>query len=241
MLIDSPRLTTRDRAEWERLETYDQALSRDPRLEVLTERARTVAADFGPAWVGTSWGKDSMVVLHLTRDLRLPVVWMRTRDLENPDCFTVRDAYLNTYPDTDYHEITTDAHAPRWWETEDAAPVADARPSGIPETHRRFGPRYISGIRADESTTRRRSVAKWGTASPNACRPIAHWAGTDVFAYLHKHDLPVHPAYAMSAGGYYDRARLRVATLGGIRGAARGRSEWEARYYGDILQKAGLA
>lgn len=57
----------------------------------------------------------------------------------------------------------------------------------------------------------------------------------DVFAYLHKHDLPVHPAYAMTMGGFYDRRWLRVSSLGGLRGADRGRAEWEQQYYGDIV------
>ena len=35
MLIDSPRLTSRDRAHWQNQEHYDDVLSHDPRLDIL--------------------------------------------------------------------------------------------------------------------------------------------------------------------------------------------------------------
>lgn len=76
---------------------------------------------------------------------------------------------------------------------------------------------------------------RWGDASTNAARPIGRWKATEVFAYLHKHNLPVHPAYAMSNGGAHDRRWLRVHALGGVTGADRGRSDWEEAYFGDVI------
>lgn len=58
-----------------------------------------------------------------------------------------------------------------------------------------------------------------------------------MFAYLHRFDLPVHPAYAMSRGGLWDRDRIRVASLGGRRGEGMGRAEWERAYYGRELTR----
>ena len=59
-----------------------------------------------------------------------------------------------------------------------------------------------------------------GTASAATCRPIGWWTGADVFAYLARHDLPIHPAYACTMASAYDRDRVRVGTIGG--GAAPG-------------------
>lgn len=248
MLVDSPRLTPHDRQVWARLEHYDDVLSRDPRLARRADDARRGIEGFaaaGPCYCGVSWGKDSVVVAHLlaTCDaVDVPLVWMRTEGWENPDCYPVRDAFLQAYPHMAdrYHEIITDASQPRWWETtgEGLPTVADALPSGLAEAQARWGVRYVSGIRAAESRIRRMSIGRHGATTRNTCKPIATWDTSDVFAHLAAHDLPTHPAYAMSAGGHYPREQIRVATLGGIRGGRAGRHEWEALYYSDIVGRA---
>lgn len=243
-LIDSPRLTEQDRAAWSRLERYDQALAQSPVLEKKTQQAQQVIRDFaasGPCYVSTSWGKDSTVVAHLaaTSGVRLPLVWVRVKKWENPDCLPVRDAFLSQYGHlVDYEEIEVEATARRWWEDGAELAPASQRTSrgGFTIAEARHGGRHISGVRAEESRVRRIAQARWGDASKNACRPIGTWAATDVFAYLHKHNLPVHPAYAMSYGGRLDRRWLRVSSLGGIRGADKGRADWEAHYYPDVIK-----
>jgi hypothetical protein len=46
-----------------------------------------------------------------------------------------------------------------------------------------------------------------------------------VFAYLYHHQLPMHPAYAFTRGGFHDRERLRVSPPGGNPGTGWGRRE----------------
>ena len=91
---------------------------------------------------------------------------------------------------------------------------------GLPE-------RRITGVRAAESQVRALSAATHGVSTETSCRPILRWSTSDVFAYLALHDLPVHPAYAQSMGGLWDREHLRVAPLGGHEGSGHGRAEWE--------------
>lgn len=242
-LIDSPRLTARDREAWDRLARYDALLAQDPSLTTMAERARQVIRDFaaaGPCYVSTSWGKDSTVLAHLaaTSGVKLPLVWVRVQQWENPDCPAVRDTFLAQYGHlVDYEEIEVEATAPRWWETgaDDAPTSQRTSRGGFTIAEKRHGRRHISGVRAEESRIRRLAQARWGDAGPAAARPIGRWQATHVFAYLHHHNLPVHPAYAMSHGGRLDRRWLRVSSLGGIRGADRGRAEWEAHYYPDIV------
>lgn len=80
-------------------------------------------------------------------------------------------------------------------------------------------------------------MCRWGTTTTSTCAPIGFWKNDDVFAYLKKYDLPVHPNYAMLGGGRYKRESIRVAEIGDTHGSGMGRSEWEREYYPDILNK----
>lgn len=241
MLIESPRHSPADLEAWRHLERYDAALAADPRWAAREERARQVIRDFaaaGPCYASTSWGKDSTCMSHLaaTSGVRLPLVYVRMRRWENPDCDGVRDRFLAEYGHlVDYREYWVDG-SPRWWEADPgyAAPRAHAaRYFAQPEAD--YGRRHISGVRAEESRIRRLAQARWGDAGPGACRPLGRWKGTDVYAYLFRHDLPVHPAYAMSYGGTLDRIWLRVSPIGSVTNAHKGRAEWEQHYYPEIV------
>lgn len=242
-LIDSPRLTPQDRDAWHRLARYDDALAHTARMDKVEMLAQHTIRDFaaaGACYVSTSWGKDSTVLAHLASEcgVRLPLIYVRVRHWANPDCDLVRDAFLDRW-DCDYHEVEVEATALRWWDQ--GADEAEGRTlgGGFREAERRYGDRHISGVRGEESKLRDMVMARWGEAGPHACRPIGRWSALDVFAYLARHDLPVHPAYAMSYGGTLDRRWLRVASIGGIRGADRQRATWEAHYYPDIVPAVG--
>lgn len=242
MLIDSPRLTDADRARWAELERYDGALAAKLPLDAMAERARGVIRGFaaaGPCYVSTSWGKDSTVVAHLaaTCGLVLPLVYVRMRRWESPECVLVRDRFLAEHGDgVDYHEYWVDG-GPRWWDDVDLRQRSGSHVGRqFAEADRHHGSRHVSGVRAEESRMRDMVLARWGEAGPSACRPIGRWSAVDVFAYLCSRDLPVHPAYAMSQGGRLDRRWLRVSPIGGITGAHRQRSGWEEVYYPDVVR-----
>lgn len=252
-LIDSSRITRHDRTEWNRLEVIDARLARSSVLQRHEDRAISVLEDFmaEPCYIGVSWGKDSVVVADLAlRVMRRtgtwrPIFWIRDEPRTNPDCYAVRDAFFELHQDaiTAYSEIVVEHD----WDDSAAKWFPRAYP-GVPESARRKGEtgielcrleagirRWVSGIRAKESGVRKARMRAHGTASRYACAPIGWWDGWEVFAYLHKHQLPVHPVYAMSMGGVRERDRLRVSGLGGSGGEMFGRAEWEQRYYGDAL------
>lgn len=188
---------------------------------------------------GASWGKDSGACLYLATlvyarsGLRLPAVWVRVELRENPDCLAVRDAWLARFGAAlDYHEVDVAAA--------DSAPGKLTSADGFDEAARRFGDRHISGVRADESRVRAVSANVHGIATARVCRPILRWGASEVYALHAAHDLPLHPAYAMSFGGALDRDRLRVASLGGSRGTGHGRREWELHYYADEMAALGF-
>ena len=233
MLIDSPRLTDADRDHWQRLARYDALLADDPHLTRLASAATRTITEFaatGACLAGVSWGKDSTVIAHLTYTAvpQVPIVWARAQRRENPDCARVRDAFLAAYP-ARYEERVYDWRQPLptdpGWRADQPGDDALTRTLG-----RLHDGRRITGVRAQESTKRRLSAATHGDATHRSCRPILRWTHEQVFAYLHRHNLPVHPAYAMTYGGQLDRGQVRVHALGTIVGDL----GWEQTYYREV-------
>lgn len=180
----------------------------------------------GPCYLGTSWGKDSVVACHLAAQAgaRVPIVHIvQEGPQRDPEQHRVRDAFLARF-DVDYHEIIVPEQTRQQRET-GHAPALDI---GIKQAQARWGKRWISGLRAEESGVRKLR-AKIG--SDASCWPIAWWTAAEVYGWLAAHDLPVHPAYACTQGGMWDRDWLRVSILGGEKGQQHGRDAWETHYY----------
>jgi len=235
MLIPSHRHTDKDLELWREYEQADLIHGSSAGLMRKAKRAVERATEFalsGPCYAGVSWGKDSVVVADLlARSLgrSVPLVWVRLDQYFNPDCLAVRDAFL-AMRDVDYHEIAVGN--PKRGRLD-----SGALNEGFAEASRRFGERYLSGLRASESATRKLAAKRWGGATERTCWPISNWSTADVFGWLARHNLPAHPAYAMLGGGRWERKHLRVATIGGKRGTGIGRAEWEREYYSDILRR----
>lgn len=241
-MIPSDRLRPGDAEAWEAHERRDvvrlSGRAYRERLERMSEAAREAIADFllGGGYVGVSWGKDSVVVAHLARQVsdQIPLVWCRVGAPDNPDCEPVRDAFLARWPGV-YREFVSEV------ELSDGELQTGARRGAYAQAAEAFGDRYVSGVRSEESRTRKLRQMVHGVASARTCAPITRWTGDDVFAYLRLHDLPIHPAYAMSRGGLLDRRWLRVASLGGKRGVGVGRRVWEWTYYEDRMLVLGAS
>lgn len=241
MLLPSDRLLPGDREVWERNEGVDALRAQLVRWE--SKKRKAIAeihrfADAGRCYAGVSWGKDSVVLAHLLAlsGRLIPLVWVNIKNAGNPDCERVRDAFLSEYGVcVDYHEITISAAL-----DEDGRRVGSGiLASGFKIAGERFGDRHISGVRGEESGVRSLRMMRWGASTERTCAPIGWWKTDEVFAYLHRFGLPVHPAYAMTYGGTWDRNLLRVATIGGERGTGLGRREHERIYYRDVLQRIG--
>lgn len=244
VLIASPRHTARDLERWAELIRVDRVLAASERLTQKTEKATLALRDFLLAqrcYLGVSWGKDSVVVAHIAAMVAraggpvAQLVWVRVRGIENPDCPLVRDAFLARFA-MPYDEIEVDEPE---WRRGPSAPTKRTSAEGFAIAAERYGDAYISGVRGAESAGRRKRMTHWGTTTKRTCAPIGWWQAADVYAYLERHDLPVHPAYACLGGGLWDREWLRVSSLGGERGTAFGRAEWERTYYGDVVAKTG--
>lgn len=243
MLMMSERHTKADRQAWEKLEVWDAMLADSGRIDDLADASMHVIREFvktETAFVSTSWGKDSTVLVDLVgrSGVDVPVVQLVIDGYEMPGTTEVRDQMIVRYPHLQYEELVLPPQPNRWWDSVTTPQSKYRADMGWRLIEERFGSRRMTGIRAEESRMRHMVQAKWGDQSPNTARPIGWWEATDVFAYLYKYDLPVHPAYAMSSGGRRDRRWLRVHALGGVTGADRGRAEWETQYFGDVIQRS---
>ena len=237
MLIASSRHSPADLEAWQVSERTAEIFAQSKRHRDKIRRSVDAIMSFtggGRCYAGVSWGKDSVVLAHLiaAHHRATPLVWVRVEPDFNPDCLPVRDAFLRMFPGVFYDEIVVDRGAA-------AYRAHGTLERGMAEAAKRHGPRYLSGVRAEESGTRASRMRRWGESSPNTCAPIGWWSGWDVFGYLVTHRLPIHPAYACTFGGRIKPTDLRVSPLGGERGARPGdgfgRAEWERRYYGREL------
>lgn len=239
-LIRVPEQRRSDLALWHkfaRLDTVTAATEAHcQRVECAIDDIREfVSSVDGCCYAGVSWGKDSVVLAHLIAEsgVDIPLVWVRVEPIANRHCALVRDDFLSRWP-LRYEEIEV------WCSRDDAGWHATGTlETGFGRAAAAFGDAYLSGVRAEESGSRKVRMRSHGVIGRRTCAPIGWWSGEDVFGYLHGHDLPIHPAYAMSLGGTWERNRIRVASLGGKRGTGRGRREWEETYYPEHLAELG--
>jgi hypothetical protein len=96
----------------------------------------------------------------------------------------------------------------------------------------------LTGVRASESIMRKKSLWYNGLFTNKTLRPIIKWTTQEIFSYLAKYNLPLHPAYGMLGNGRYNRFLLRVdGAIGAEGGLSYGRLEWEREYYQDVLNR----
>lgn len=239
MLLQSDRHTERDLEYWHSLRKedriYGELLTRSGKPERAIERIRQFA-DL-PCYASTSWGKDSTVMCHLLAlsGVRVPVVHIvQEGPQKDPEQHRVRDAFLGRF-DLDYHEIVVEHDGSRE-HRDDGFARFPALEIGIRRARKRFGDRYISGLRAEESGLRKHALRKTFREAARSCWPIGRWTTKDVYGWAERHDLPLHPAYGCTRGGFWDREQIRVGIIGGPKGTQYGRAQWEWEYYPEVMR-----
>jgi phosphoadenosine phosphosulfate reductase len=232
MLIKCDKHTKEDLELWTEYEETDQ-LYINEKLEYKEQKAMKTIKTFNSNYISISWGKDSTVLAHLCHraNIKKICVWIIVKDIVNPYCYDVRDIFLSRYK-IKYEEIVMERwhDGQRWRATKTLE-------KGFKKVENKYGKKYISGIRGQESGIRKIVMKLWGEQTDKTCRPLIYWKEQDIFSYLKKYDLPVHPNYGMLGGGRYDRKYLRVASLGIKRGDCFDKEQWEKEYYLSELNK----
>jgi phosphoadenosine phosphosulfate reductase len=136
------------------------------------EKAVNAIQDFscsGGAYVGVSWGKDSVVVadIALRHGINLPLIHLYCIPSHNKNCDLIRDMFLAIYQGCTYREYICD--------------YSDIYSQNLPpdmqdketdkiwfHTWRKVEkdfPRHITGVRGKESRVRRIRMHRWGIAT----------------------------------------------------------------------------
>lgn len=216
----------------------------------LAAAGRLIASASG-CCVSVSWGKDSVVLLHLAAAVRPQIGAINAR-YPHPaerlsDMDRVRDLVLSR-PDLAglrYRE----AEIPGEWEmyeragggfSEAVTPQQRAAVNWWREAFRRGmaaarddlgGSGVLLGLRAEESHARRMNAATRGDDYRHAdgsrvLLPLTPWTGRDIWAYLVQNDLPWLRIYDLAAAGR-ERARSGFVFATGGAGSIRRHGAWE--------------
>lgn len=239
MLIYSDRIKPADLELWNEMLDIDR-LHVDADVfaghEILTQKIIRSFADVEKQYfIAISWGKDSVVLADMFHRLgyRPNCVYIRNLTREIPDNLLVRDEFLKLYPDMKYEEISYSYSTPdETYFNKKGEPVKWY--NILQDLKKKYGC-HVTGIRFDESAKRKRRFLFHGIETEFSFAPFRYFTVKDIFAYLYKYNLPIHPNYAMQGGGRWDKYRIRVAAVGNKEGDGIGRKEWEREYYSDIL------
>lgn len=222
---------------------YRRAIAR---AEAIIQRAIDALP---PAFVAVSWGKDSVVMLHLVQRYLpdVPVVHVGDRHEDWLDNYTaVRDEYARRQPLPNYNHVEVEIGG--------ASVTAAINNTPLPE---QYPARYL-GLRLEENGGRVFALRRYGaihqyTTGQQAGQwricPLIDWRWRDVWAYIADHELPHLSAYDHPALGpkstsrtssvYSRRLFTASPTHGGLQmGRVAAMRQYAPRFYDLVREKS---
>lgn len=181
------------------------------RYERAVRRAGEIIAEaldeLPPAFVAVSWGKDSIVMLHLIQTQAPDIPAVHVGDSHEDwlgNYGEVRDAYRARWPIAEYHQIEVEVGGP--------SVTTAVNDTDIP---RRLPTRFL-GLRLEENGGRLYALRRYGaihqyTTGGQAGQwrvcPLIDWSWMDVWAYTAVHELPHLATYDHPALGPKSKSR----------------------------------
>ena len=221
MLIKIDKHTELDLELWKEYEEADSVHSELSSFKEKEEKSLELLERTKPKVISVSWGKDSSVLAHLAHRADLCCVYLYLcpfpYDTENPYSYLVSDKFLELYKLKHYvvkYYCKTSAKDRKDNANEDK--ILNEWKKMAAEANKLFGGRFATGIRMQESSGRAINGKLYGEETKDSVRPLLKWSQNDIFAYLKKHDVPVHPYYACLDSGRFKREQIRVGTLYGV-------------------------
>lgn len=160
-----------------------------------------------PAYVACSWGKDSVVMLHLAQSLLgpLPVLHVRDEDADLIANFSeVAAAFLGRWPASEYHQVTVPMLGAS------VGQASDRWMEGRPEVNRFIGLRFQEQGDRQWSLSRHGPIYQYADGTWRTC-PLIWWGWKDVWAYIVANDLPYLSVYDHPAMG--DKRESRTSSV----------------------------
>ena len=188
-------------------------------------------------YVAWSTGKDSTVVLGLTREVKDDVVAVHIDSgVELPGTDEIRESVSNVIhfkTERPFLELA-DEFGLESKETRKSRFVKQLEDSYLFDG-------VLMGLRADESRTRKQN-AKRGMIYQRedgmwTCNPILHWSMRDVFAYLLSRELPIHPHYLIDGPFELEHRRVGSYVSSRNRGAEFGRFTQLRYFYPELYEE----
>lgn len=171
-----------------------------PKFKSKVDKAIAVireALDIAPAYVACSWGKDSVVMLHLCQQVMtdIPVMFAEGFFMDSYDNFSeVQRQYCDRFSTN----LTTIGQT----ESESLLPRKEPAPKTAARIYQeQSGYQLVfMGLRTEESKNRSRSIKKYGlihqykSGCYRAC-PLGFWQTKDIWGYIVLHNLPYLNSY----------------------------------------------
>lgn len=158
------------------------------------------AMSIAPAYVACSWGKDSVVLLHIAQQIVPDILAFHYGSFESSTGIVSNfPAVISSYCERfspNYQELIA---KPEWAFTPDT--VRDRIHSVI---NTDFYKMALVGVRAQESKVRRIAIRKYGHTHQYKdglwrCFPLSYWDTKDIWAYTVANELPYLDAYRYSS------------------------------------------
>lgn len=154
--------------------------------------------------VGTGFGPSGMVLIHrlVQKKISAPVFYIDTQLLFE-ETYTLRDEIeerfgiriLQIKPDLSLKDQAA-THGDELWKSnpDKCCYIRKVLPL---QSYLSDKKAWVTGIRRSQSDTRRQTdVIEWDpTNHVVKINPLANWSGTDVWDYIHEHDLPYNPLH----------------------------------------------
>lgn len=204
-------------------------------------------------YVAWSGGRDSTAAVLLARnvDAEVPVVFFDS-GLEFPETYQYLEALTEKFNlnlnviKADPGALTILQESGLWSHTDpnklnlpDLHSVLITEPSRL--AHAQFGQGEITGLRADESSSRRILLANGNGRYERkdgsvVCAPVWRWRTSDVSAYLHEQGATENPVYGKLRELGAPERQLRVGLLIDANGLDYGRATWLRIGWPDLWQ-----
>jgi phosphoadenosine phosphosulfate reductase len=198
-------------------------------------------------YAAISFGKDSMVLLHLLIQQKpdIPMVWSdRGEEAELPATYPFVEQVKQKYninlhvirPEMSMFEIYRQYGLP---EIDEGVYRSIVKEINLVHTFGKYVREnsidgYFQGLRADEARSRLMFAKRYGPLferkrdGMTVCNPLLWWTARDIWAYIVAYDVPYHPEYDNDR--FKSREQIRLSNWSGLYWAQEGRLA-ELRYY----------